>query len=69
VKSVRIYDPTIPEDNFPLSCTRRTIFSEVSLELPGTAVHMIRKGRVRWVVQGNVIAQAQFISKLFGLAA
>jgi transposase, IS6 family len=32
-------------------------------------MHMIRKGRVRWVVQGNVIAQAQFISKLFGLAA
>ena len=31
-------------------------------------MHMIRKGRVRWVVPGNVIAQAQFISKLFGLS-
>jgi transposase-like protein len=32
------------------------------------AVHMIRKGRVRWVTKGNAIAQARFISALFGVA-
>jgi IS6 family transposase len=32
------------------------------------AVHMIRKGRVRWVAKGNAIAQARFISTLFGIA-
>jgi transposase-like protein len=32
------------------------------------AVHMIRKGRVRWVVKGDAIAQMQFINELFGLA-
>ena len=32
------------------------------------AVHMIRKGRVRWVTKGNAIAQARFISALFGIA-
>jgi transposase, IS6 family len=32
------------------------------------AVHMIRKGRVRWVPKGNAIAQARFISALFGIA-
>ena len=31
-------------------------------------VHMIRKGRVRWVAKGNAIAQASFISALFGIA-
>ena len=30
---------------------------------------MIRKGRVRWVAKGDVRAQAQFIDKLFGIAA
>jgi transposase, IS6 family len=30
---------------------------------------MIRKGRVRWVAKGDVRAQAQFIHKLFGIAA
>src|SRR3984885_13451840 len=29
----------------------------------------IRKGRVRWVAKKNVIAEARFIAKLFGLAA
>lgn len=33
------------------------------------AVHMIRKGRARWVAKGNAVAQARFIAKLFGLAA
>jgi transposase-like protein len=33
------------------------------------AVHMIRKGRVRWVAKGDAIAQAHFIDKLFGIGA
>ena len=32
-------------------------------------VHMIRKGRVRRVAKKDVLAEAQFIAKLFGLAA
>ena len=32
-------------------------------------VHMIRKGRVRWVAQEDAIAQATFIADLFGIAA
>ena len=36
--------------------------------LQGTeAVHMIRKGRVRWVAKGDPFAQLQFIDGLFGL--
>ena len=31
------------------------------------AVHMIRKGRVRWVAKGDPLAQLQFIDGLFGL--
>jgi transposase, IS6 family len=33
------------------------------------AVNMIRKGRVRWLAKGDSIAQAGFISSLFGIAA
>jgi transposase, IS6 family len=33
------------------------------------AVHMISKGRARWVTKGNVIAQARFISALFGITS
>jgi transposase, IS6 family len=33
------------------------------------AVHMIRKGRARWVAKGDPIAHARFISALFGIAA
>ena len=33
------------------------------------AVHMIRKGRVRWVAKGDAIAAASFIAELFGIAA
>src|SRR4051812_35212607 len=33
------------------------------------AVHMIRKGRARWVAKGDAPAQAGFISALFGIAA
>ena len=32
-------------------------------------IHMIRKGRVRWLAKGNAIGQAHFIAGLFGLAA
>ena len=32
-------------------------------------IHMIRKGRVRWVTKQDVMAEANFIAKLFGLAA
>ena len=32
------------------------------------AVNMIRKGRVRWLVKGDAVGQAIFISVLFGLA-
>jgi transposase, IS6 family len=31
-------------------------------------MNMIRKGRVRWVAKGDVLAQARFIDKLFGIA-
>jgi hypothetical protein len=33
------------------------------------AVSMIRKGRARWVAKEDPIAQADFISDLFGIAA
>jgi IS6 family transposase len=32
-------------------------------------MNMIRKGRIRWVAKKDVIAEARFIAKLFGLAA
>ena len=32
------------------------------------AVNMIRKGRVRWLANGNVVGQAHFIGELFGLS-
>ncbi|MGA7315767.1 MAG: DDE-type integrase/transposase/recombinase, partial [Silvibacterium sp.] len=33
------------------------------------AVHMIRKGQVRWVAGGDLVRQIQFIDSLFDLAA
>ena len=33
------------------------------------AMHMIRKGQVRWLDKGDVIGQRQFIHNLFGIAA
>jgi IS6 family transposase len=33
------------------------------------SLNMIRKGRVRWVGKKDVMAQARFIDKLFGIAA
>ena len=33
------------------------------------AVHMIRKGRVRWLAKDDAVGQALFITQLFGIAA
>ena len=33
------------------------------------AMQMIRKGRVRWILKDDSIAQASFIGELFGIAA
>ena len=33
------------------------------------AMHMIRKGQVRWLSKGNIAAQVRFIKVMFGLAA
>jgi transposase-like protein len=33
------------------------------------AMHMIRKGQVRWLAKGDAIGQCQFIHSLFGIAA
>jgi len=33
------------------------------------AMHMIRKGQVRWLAKGNVLGQRAFIHSLFGVAA
>jgi IS6 family transposase len=32
------------------------------------AMDMVRKGRARWVAKGDVVGQANFINKLFGIA-
>jgi hypothetical protein len=32
-------------------------------------VHVIRKGRVRWLAKGDAVGQAHFIAELFGLTA
>jgi transposase, IS6 family len=33
------------------------------------ALHMILKGRVRWVAKADAVAAASFINELFGIAA
>ena len=33
------------------------------------AMNMIRKGQVRWLAKGDVMGQAKFIQRLFGIAA
>jgi transposase-like protein len=33
------------------------------------AMHLIRKGQVRWLPKGEVVGQPQFIDTLFGAAA
>ena len=32
-------------------------------------MHMINKGRVRWLCKGDAICQAHFVASLFGIAA
>jgi len=45
-------------------------FQSASRTLQGIeTVHMIRKGRVRWLAKGDAVGQAHFIAELFGLAA
>jgi hypothetical protein len=31
-------------------------------------MHMINKGRVRWLIKADVVGQVKFIHKLFGVA-
>jgi hypothetical protein len=33
------------------------------------AIHMIRKGQVRWLAKGDVLGQCAFIHSLSGIAA
>jgi transposase, IS6 family len=33
------------------------------------AMHLIRKGQIRWLAKGDVVGQRQFIHALFGIAA
>ena len=33
------------------------------------AMHMIRKGQIRWLPKGDTVGQARFVNQLFGLAA
>jgi transposase, IS6 family len=33
------------------------------------AMHLIRKGQIRWLAKGDVAGQRQFIHTLFGIAA
>jgi hypothetical protein len=35
----------------------------------GAHHHLIRKGQIRWLQKGDVVAQRQFIHNLFGIAA
>ena len=32
------------------------------------AMNIIRKGQIRWLPQGDVVGQKQFIERLFGIA-
>ena len=33
------------------------------------AMHMIRKGQVRWLPKGDIAGQVRFVNRAFGLAA
>ena len=33
------------------------------------AMNMIRKGQVKWLAKGDVVGQATFIERIFGIAA
>ena len=32
------------------------------------AMNMVRKGQVRWLAKGDVVGQANFVRRLFGIA-
>ena len=32
------------------------------------AMHIIRKGQVRWLAKGDVVAQTRFVDQLFGIS-
>jgi len=36
---------------------------------PHLAMHLIRKGQIRWLHKGDVLGQRQFIHNIFGIAA
>jgi hypothetical protein len=53
-----------------LAGQRLRFLSERVADVQGIeAVHMIRRGRVRWLAKGDAVGQAHFITKLFGAAA
>ena len=33
------------------------------------AMHMIRKGQIRWLQKGDIAGQVRFVNRAFGLAA
>jgi transposase-like protein len=33
------------------------------------AMHMIRKGQIRWIKKGDIAGQVRFINRVFGLVA
>ncbi len=33
------------------------------------AMHMIRKGQIRWLAKGDVVGQIRFIHQIYGMAA
>jgi hypothetical protein len=33
------------------------------------AMHMIRKGQIRWLKKGDIVGQVHFVNRAFGLAA
>ena len=33
------------------------------------AMNIIRKGQIRWLAKGDIVGQARFIERTFGLAA
>ena len=33
------------------------------------AMHLIRKGQIRWLPKGDVVGQLRFIQTMFGIAA
>ena len=33
------------------------------------AMHMLRKGQIRWVKSGDIAEQVRFVNRLFGLVA